>query len=57
MPVRLVGTARAILRDRIGFPLLRIIFGEPIKVARTQEEPVAATKLTERLCAAVESLA
>jgi hypothetical protein len=28
-----------------------------IKVARAQEEPVAATKLTERLRAAVESLA
>jgi 1-acyl-sn-glycerol-3-phosphate acyltransferase len=57
VPVRLVGTARALSRDRIGFPRLRIIFGEPIKVALTQEEPVAATKLTERLPAAVESLA
>jgi len=57
VPVRLVGTARALSRDRIGFPRLRIIFGEPIKVARAQEEPVAATKLTERLRAAVESLA
>jgi 1-acyl-sn-glycerol-3-phosphate acyltransferase len=57
VPVRLVGTARALSRDRIGFPRLRIIFGEPIKVARAQEEPVAATKLTERLRIAVESLA
>ena len=57
VPVRLVGTARALSRDRIGFPRLRIIFGEPIKVARAQEEPVAATKLTERLRTAVESLA
>jgi 1-acyl-sn-glycerol-3-phosphate acyltransferase len=57
VPVRLVGTAQALSRDRIGFPRLRIIFGEPIKVARAQEEPVAATKLTERLRAAVESLA
>ena len=57
VPVRLVGTARALSRDRIGFPRLRIIFGEPIKVARAQEGPVAATKLTERLRIAVESLA
>jgi 1-acyl-sn-glycerol-3-phosphate acyltransferase len=57
VPVRLVGTARALSRGRIGFPQLRIIFGKPIKVARAQEESVAATKLTERLRAAVESLA
>lgn len=56
VPVRLIGTARALSRSRIGFPRLRIIFGEPIKVARAQKEPVAATKLTERLRAAVESL-
>jgi len=57
VPVRLVGTAQALSQGRIGFPRLRVIFGEPIKVARAQEEPVAATKLTERLRAAVESLA
>ncbi len=57
VPVPLVDTARALSRDRIGFPRLRIIFGEPIKVARAQEEPVAATKLTEQLRIAVESLA
>ena len=56
VPVRLVGTAQALSRDRIGFPRLRVIFGEPIKVARAQEDPVAATKLTERLRASVESL-
>lgn len=57
VPVRLIGTAQALSRDRIGFPRLRVIFGEPIKVARTQEDLVAATKLTERLRASVESLA
>ena len=57
VPVRLVGTARALSRGRIGFPQLRIIFGEPIAVTRGPEEPVSATKLTERLRAAVESLA
>ena len=57
VPVCLVGTARALSRGRIGFPQLRIIIGEPIEVARAPEEPVAATKLTERLRIAVESLA
>jgi len=56
VPVRLVGTARALSLGRSGFPRLRVIFGEPIKVARAQEDPVAATKLTERLRASVESL-
>ena len=57
VPVRLVGTARALSRGRIGFPRLRVIVGEPIEVARAPEDPVAATKLTERLRVAVESLA
>ena len=57
VPVRLVGTARALARGRIGFPKLRVIVGEPIEVARAPEDPVAATKLTERLRVAVESLA
>ncbi|RPH79587.1 MAG: 1-acyl-sn-glycerol-3-phosphate acyltransferase [Nitrospiraceae bacterium] len=55
VPVRLIGTARARSKGRIGFPRLRIIFGEPIEVSRAQEEPVAATKLTQRLRAAVKS--
>ena len=57
VPVRLVGTAQALSRGRIGFPRLRVIVGEPIEVARAPEDPVAATKLTERLRYAVESLA
>ena len=56
VPVRLVGTARALSRGRIGFPRLRVIVGEPIEVAHAPEEPIAATKLTERLRVAVESL-
>ena len=57
VPVRLVGTAQALSRGRIGFPRLRVIIGEPIKVARTLEEPAAATELTERLRLAVAALA
>jgi 1-acyl-sn-glycerol-3-phosphate acyltransferase len=56
VPVRLVGTAKALTRGKIGFPKLRVIVGEPIKVARAQEDPIAATTLTERLRVAVESL-
>jgi 1-acyl-sn-glycerol-3-phosphate acyltransferase len=57
VPVRLVGTARALSRGRIGFPRLRVIVGEPIEVVRAPEDPAAATALTERLRVAVESLA
>jgi 1-acyl-sn-glycerol-3-phosphate acyltransferase len=57
VPVRLVGTARALARGRVGFPKLRIIVGEPIEVVRAKEDPIVATELTERLRVAVESLA
>ena len=57
VPVRLVGTARALSRGRIGFPRLRVIVGKPIDVACDPEDPDAAAKLTERLRFAVESLA
>jgi len=57
VPVRLIGTAQAFSRGRIGLPRLRIIIGKPIEVSRAPEEPVAAMKLTERLRVAVESLA
>jgi len=57
VPIRLVGTARALSLGRVSFPRLRVIVGEPIEVARATEDPVAATELTERLRIAVESLA
>ena len=57
LPVRLVGTARALSRGRIGFPKLRVIVGEPMEPTWDPEDPAAATKLTERLRIAVESLA
>jgi hypothetical protein len=37
--------------------LLRVIVGEPIEVTWDKEHPAAATQLTERLRAVVESLA
>jgi 1-acyl-sn-glycerol-3-phosphate acyltransferase len=58
VPVRLVGTARALSHNRIGFPSLRVIVGEPIAVTQAKDKPVAAVAaLTERLRLAVESLA
>jgi len=57
VPVRLIGTARALTRGRIGFPKVRVIIGEPIEVARDPEEPIAAKALTERLRVNVEALA
>ena len=57
VPARLVGTAQALSRGRIGLPQLRVIIGEPIEVAQAEEDPVAAAELTERLRVAVESLA
>jgi 1-acyl-sn-glycerol-3-phosphate acyltransferase len=57
VPVRLVGTAQALSKGRIGFPRLRVIVGEPMEVTRATEDPVAATELTERLRITVESLA
>lgn len=57
VPVRLIGTARALSRGRIGFPKLRVIIGEPIEVARDPEEPITAKVLTKQLRIAVESLA
>jgi 1-acyl-sn-glycerol-3-phosphate acyltransferase len=56
VPVRLVGTAQALSRGKIGFPRLRVIVGEPIEVARAPEDQASATELTERLRVAVESL-
>ena len=57
VPVRLVGTAGALSRGRIGFPRVRVIVGEPIEVASAPENPVEAAELTERLRVTVESLA
>ena len=57
VPVRLVGTARALSRGKIGFPRLRVIVGEPIEVKNASDDQAAAAKLTERLRVAVESLA
>lgn len=57
LPVRLVGTAGALSRGRIGFPRLRVVIGEPLRVERAPATIAAARVLTERIQAAVEPLA
>ncbi len=56
VPVRLVGTAQALSRGKIGFPRLRVVIGEPIPVGARPDDSDAATELTERLRLAVEAL-
>jgi 1-acyl-sn-glycerol-3-phosphate acyltransferase len=56
VPVRLVGTARALSTGRISFPRLRVLVGQPIVVQPAAATVAAARLLTERTRAAVESL-
>jgi len=56
VPVRLVGTARALSRGRIGLPKLVVLVGEQIAVERSQATVAAARELTELLRSAVEAL-
>lgn len=57
VPVRIVGSARALSRGRIGFPRILIVVGEPIAVTRAKPIVVAARELTRDLQRTVESLA
>ena len=62
VPVRLVGTARALSRGRLGLPRLSVVLGkpilvDPILVDRGPATIAAARGLTESLRAAVDSLA
>jgi 1-acyl-sn-glycerol-3-phosphate acyltransferase len=56
VPVRIVGTARALSRRRIGFPKIRIIVGEPLKVAAGRPTVAASRELTRELQDRVEHL-
>ena len=49
VPVRIVGTARALSRGRVGFPRIRIVVGEPIPVERAKPTVAAARELTDLL--------
>jgi 1-acyl-sn-glycerol-3-phosphate acyltransferase len=56
VPVRIVGTRRALSRGRIGFPRIRVVVGEPIQVEAAKPTVAAARALTAATEAAVRSL-
>lgn len=56
VPVRIVGSARALSRGRIGLPRIRVVVGEPIQVEPTRPTVSAARELTRRLQHSVEGL-
>jgi 1-acyl-sn-glycerol-3-phosphate acyltransferase len=56
VPVRIVGTARALSSGHIGFPKIRIVVGEPILVAPARPTVAAARELTRELEARVDAL-
>jgi 1-acyl-sn-glycerol-3-phosphate acyltransferase len=56
VPVRIVGSARALSRGRIGVPRIRVVVGEPIIVDPARPTVAGARELTRRLQAAVEGL-
>ncbi len=55
VPVRIVGTRRALSRGRIGFPRIRLFVGEPIRVEPQQPTVAAAKALTAELQARVDA--
>ena len=56
VPVRIVGTARALSHRRIRFPKIRIVVGEPIQVAAARPTVALARALTRELQERVERL-
>jgi 1-acyl-sn-glycerol-3-phosphate acyltransferase len=56
VPVRIVGTARALSRGRVGFPRIRVVVGEPIVVGAARPTVAAAKELTRELEAGVAAL-
>ena len=56
LPVRLLGTRKALGRNGFGFPRLAALIGEPIAVDRAIPTPELARELTDFLQTAVEAL-
>ena len=56
VPVRIVNTARALSRGRVGFPKIRILVGEPILVEQSIPTVADARELTRLLQERVERL-
>ncbi|HWG56764.1 MAG TPA: lysophospholipid acyltransferase family protein [Gaiellaceae bacterium] len=57
VPVRIVGSGRALSRGRVGLPRIRVVVGEPVPVARAAPTVVAARELTAAVAARVDALA
>jgi 1-acyl-sn-glycerol-3-phosphate acyltransferase len=55
VPVRIVGTRRALSKGRVRFSKIRIVVGEPIAVERAKPSVAAARKLTAELQARVDA--
>jgi 1-acyl-sn-glycerol-3-phosphate acyltransferase len=49
VPVRIVGTKRALSKGRLAFPKIRLIVGEPIPVEQAKPTLAAARELTAEL--------
>jgi 1-acyl-sn-glycerol-3-phosphate acyltransferase len=56
VPARIVGTAQALSKGKVGFPRIRIVVGEPIPVERAEPTVAAARELTRTLQVRVEAL-
>jgi 1-acyl-sn-glycerol-3-phosphate acyltransferase len=56
VPVRIVGSGRALSRRRVGFPRIRLVVGEPIPVDRAKPTVAAARDLTDRVVANIRRL-
>lgn len=58
VPIRLIDSERAFrpVKRELGFPVVRVVVGEPIVVERTTPTPERATELTEKVRAAVFAL-
>jgi 1-acyl-sn-glycerol-3-phosphate acyltransferase len=56
VPVRIVGSARALSRGKIGLPRIRVVVGEPIGVEAAPPTVAAARALTRELEARVGAL-
>jgi 1-acyl-sn-glycerol-3-phosphate acyltransferase len=57
VPVRIVGSAQALSRGRVGLPRLRVVVGEPLPVGRETPTVATARDLTLELQARVDALA
>lgn len=56
VPVRIVGSGRAVARGRIRLPRIRVVVGEPLEVERAKPTVRVARALTQQLEARVRAM-